>query len=215
MPTVAHYHYLKCEQLVTHEIVHITDDLKHDAHLVKLFTSKSIEVLKANNVDICKIIKFMDQVPSQYKNKTAFNYLANSKIPTQRNYFGTRHGKSSCDACTWRVKQGISRLMKSGQAVINDAKSFYDTCIQHLEKPFVQSDKCQHCILTFELRNKIAKRPSTLQLVGSKILNFRKFACCCYGCLHGTEPCDNNICPTQWSGFDLGKKKPSDANLQY
>ena len=118
---------------------------------------------------------------------------------------------------------------KFGQAVIDDAKSFYDTCIQHLEKPFVQSDKSQHHILTFELHNKIAKRPSTLQLVGipetrklhqisntgSKILNFKKFACCCYGCLHGTESCDNNICPTQWSGFDLGKKKPSDANLQY
>ena len=110
MPTVPHYHCVKCEQLVTHEIVHITDDLKHDAHLVKLFTSKSIEVLKANNVDICKIIKFTDQAPSQYKNKTAFNYLANSKIPTQRNYFGTRHGKSSCDACTGRVKQGVSRI---------------------------------------------------------------------------------------------------------
>ena len=68
-------------------------------------------------------------------NKTAFNYLANSKIPTQRNYFGTRHGKSSCDACTGRVKQAVSRLVKSGQAVIDDAQSFYDACIQHLEKP--------------------------------------------------------------------------------
>ena len=105
MPTVAHYHCAKCEQLVTHEIVHISDDLKHDAHLVKLFTSKSIEVLKSNNVDIRKIIEFTDQAPSQYKNKAVFNYLANSKLPTQRNYFGTRHGKSSCDACTGRVKQ--------------------------------------------------------------------------------------------------------------
>ena len=102
MPTVAHYCCVKCEQLVTHEIVHITDDLKHDAHLVKLFTSKSIEVLKAHNVEKQKIIKFTDQVPSQYKNKTAFNYLANSKIPTQRNHFGTRHDKSSCDAYTGR-----------------------------------------------------------------------------------------------------------------
>ena len=166
MPTVAQYHCAKCEQLVTHEIVHISDDLKHDAHLVKLFTSKSIEVLKSNNVDIRKIIKFTDQAPSQYKNKTAFNYLANSKLPTQRNYFGTRHGKSSCDACTGRVKQGVSRLVKSEQAVVDDAQSFYDTCIQHLEKPLVQSDKCQHHILTFEMHKKIVKRPSTLQLVG-------------------------------------------------
>ena len=65
MPTVAHYHCVKCEQLVTHEIVHITDDLKHDAHLVKLFTSRSIEVLKVNNEDVLEVIKFMDQAPSQ------------------------------------------------------------------------------------------------------------------------------------------------------
>ena len=162
MPTVAHYRYVKCEQLVTHEIVHITDDLKHDAHLVKLFTAWSIEVLKANNVDIHKILEFTDQAPSKYKNITAFNYLANSKIPKQRNYFSTRHGRSSCDACTGRVKQGISRLVKSGQAVIDDAQSFYDECIQHLEKPLVQSDQCQDHILTFELHKKIVKRPSTL-----------------------------------------------------
>ena len=229
MPTVAHYRCVKCEQLVTHEIVHITEDLKHDAHLVKLFTSKSIEVLKANNVDICKIIEFTDQAPSQYKNKTAFNYLANSKIPTQRNYFGTRHGKSSCDACTGRVKQGVSRLVKSGQAVIDDAQSFYDACVEHLQKPLVQSDKCQHQILTFELHKKIGKRPSTIQLVGipetrklhqigntgGKVLNFRKFSCCCYGCVNGTDACENDICHCGWSGFDLAKKKVTEANLQY
>ena len=82
MPTVAHYCCVKCEQLVTREIGHITDDLKHNTHLVKLFTSKSIEVLKGNNADVHKITEFMDQAPSQYKNKTAFNYLANSNIPT-------------------------------------------------------------------------------------------------------------------------------------
>ena len=59
--------------------------------------------------------------------------------------------------------------MKSGQAVIDDAQFFYDTCIRHLQKPPVQSDKCQHHILTFELHKKIAKRPSTIQLVGDMI----------------------------------------------
>ena len=230
MSTVVHYHCVKCEQLVTHEIVHITDDLKHDAHLVKLLTTKSIELLKANNVDIHKIFEFTDQAPPpQYKNKTTFNYLANSKITTQSNHFGTRHGKSSCDACTGRVKQGISRLVKSGQAVIDDAQSFYDTCIQHLEKPLVQSDQCQHHRLPFELHKKIVKRPSTLQPVGipdtrklhqigntgGKVLNFRKFTCCCYQCFYGTEPFENQVCPCEWSGFDLGKKKATEENLQY
>ena len=119
--------------------------------------------------------------------------------------------------------------MKSEQAVVDDAQSFYDTCIQHLEKPLVQSDKCQHHILTFELHKKIVKRPSTLQLVGipdtrklhqigntgGKVLNFRKFSYCCYGCLHGTESCQNAICPSEWSGFDLAKKKVTEANLDF
>ena len=99
--------------------MHISDDMKHDDHLVKVFTQKSIQVLRSNHINIHKIIKFTDQAPSQYKNKTAFNHLANTKIPVQKNYFGVRHGKSSCDACTGRVKQGVSRLVKFEQEVVN------------------------------------------------------------------------------------------------
>ena len=54
MPTVAHFRCSKCHQLATHEIVHISDDMKHDAHLVKVFTQKSIQVLKLRNVNIVK-----------------------------------------------------------------------------------------------------------------------------------------------------------------
>ena len=163
IPTVAHYRCCKCEQLVTHEIVHLTDDMKYDEHIVKMFTEKSIKVLQNNDVNIHKIIEFMDQAPSQYKNKTAFNYLANSQIPTQKNYFAVRHGKSSCHACSGRVKQGVTRLVKNGQAVINSAETFYDTGVEHLEKPMETSDKCQHYMLTFELHRKVCKRPSTLK----------------------------------------------------
>ena len=74
IPTVVHYRCTKCNQLVTY-------DIKHDAHMVKIFRERSINVLKQNNINICKIIEFMDQAPSQYKNKTAFNYLANCDIP--------------------------------------------------------------------------------------------------------------------------------------
>ena len=83
MPTVAHFKCSKCHKPATHEIVHISDDLKHDAHLVTVFTQKCIQVLKSNNVNICKIVKFTDQAPSQYKNKTVFNHLANMKTPVQ------------------------------------------------------------------------------------------------------------------------------------
>ena len=84
-------------------------------------------------------------------------------------------------------------------------------------------------MLTFELHKKIVKRPSTIELVGipetrklhqigntgGKVLNCRKFSCCCYGCLNGTESCENETCPIEWSGFDLGKKKLTEANLQF
>ena len=124
MPTVAHYRCVKCQQLITHEIVHVSEDLKHDAHLVKVFIARSLSILKKNNVDIHKIIEFTDQAPSHYKNKTAFHNLCNSKIPIQKNFFGVRHGKSSCNSCTGRVKQGVTRLVQSEQEVVNDARTF-------------------------------------------------------------------------------------------
>ena len=59
-----------------HEVVHVTDDLKHDAHIVKTFRARTVEILWKNNVAVRKIIQFTDQAPSQYKNKTVFCYLA-------------------------------------------------------------------------------------------------------------------------------------------
>ena len=72
MPTVAHYRCpnSECQCLVTLEIVHISEDLKHDAHLVKQFTTKAISILEKNKIPTCKIIEFSE--PSQYKNKNAF-----------------------------------------------------------------------------------------------------------------------------------------------
>ena len=53
-----------CNQLILHEIVHISDDLKHDAHLVKKFQHCNMEVLAKHGVAIRKIIEFTDQAPS-------------------------------------------------------------------------------------------------------------------------------------------------------
>ena len=90
-------------------------------------------------------------------------------------------------------------------------------------------DKCQHYILTFEYPNKLAKRPSTIHLPGitdthklhqigntkGKHLYYRKFACCCFGCIHGSEDCSNDICPDDWSACDLAKKKSVKPDLKY
>ena len=85
-----------CNQVVLHEIVHITDDLKHDAHLVKKFQTANVQLLQKCGVQICKIIEFTDQALSQYKNRSAFRYLSQETIPTERNFFGV---------CLCRVSQ--------------------------------------------------------------------------------------------------------------
>ena len=119
MPTVVHYICSTCKCMVTHEMVHVSEDLKHDAHPVKKFTERSEQVLQNSGIEILKIVEFTDQAPSQYKNKTVFNYLTQRKVPVLKNYFGVHHGKSSFDACTGRVKQGLTRLVKSGTEVVN------------------------------------------------------------------------------------------------
>ena len=51
---------------------------------MRLFTTKSKDVLHKNKASIRKIIEFTDQAPSQYKNKTAFKYMSQSKIPIMK-----------------------------------------------------------------------------------------------------------------------------------
>ena len=148
--------------MVTHEMVHISEDLKHDAHLVKKFTERTEQVLQNNGIEIHKIIEFTDQAPSQYKNKTAFNYLTQRKVPVLKNYFCVCHGKGSCDACTGRVKQGVTRLVKSETKVVNSTRAFYKCCVKHLQKPLLKA--CQHYILTFEFHNKLSSRSDTKKM---------------------------------------------------
>ena len=230
-PSVAMYNCKQegCNKLVMHEVVHISDDMKHDAHIVKNFRTRTIEALQKNNIAVHKIIQFTDQAPSQYKNKTAFHYLAENTIPTQCHFFGVRHGKGPCDACTGHVKQAITRLVKNETEVVNSATTFHEAAVKHLQKPLKSDNECQHHILTFELHKKIGIRPKTTNWVpvpdtckihsigntGNKsVLYFRNFACCCDGCLHGGE-CTNTVCPDTWKGYDLGKKKFVQPNFTF
>ena len=58
---------LGCNQIVLHEVVHFSDDLKHDAHQVKKFQQANIALLKKCGVDICKIIEFTDQASTKIR----------------------------------------------------------------------------------------------------------------------------------------------------
>ena len=147
--------------------------MKHDAHIVKNFRARTVEALHKNNVAVCKIIQFTDQDPSQYKNKTAFCYLAESNVPMQCHFFGIRHGKGPCDACIGYVKQGITRLVKNETEVVNPGIAFYEAALKHLQKPLKYENVCQHHTLMFELHKKIGMRPKTI--IGFLCLKHIKF----------------------------------------
>ena len=232
MPTVAHYvcPNSECHSLVTHEIVHVSEDLKHDAHLVKQFTTKAISILEKSKIPIHKIIEFTDEAPAQYKNKTAFRYMTQYKVPIVHNFFGICHGKSSCNACTGRVKQGVSRLVHSEIELVNSAKTFYTACVKHLAKPpKCTPEECQHHIRTFELHPKLPLRPKTtswpavlethkFHSIGNTNTNniyLRIYTCCCVGCLHGEEECTNEICRDELRGYDFKLKEFIKPNLDF
>ena len=220
-----------CNQLVLHEIVHISEDTKHDAHLVKKFQQCNLQVLKKRGVPICKIIEFTDQAPSQYKSKTAFRYLCQQNIPTERNYFGVRHGKGPCDACAGRIKGRIANLVKTETVVINSAKTCFDACKEHLETEWPEKDKCCHYILTFNYVGKLGKRPDTSKWKGVEHtrehlhsimnrsdnlkVNVHKVVCLCTGCLHGDSTCKNLKYVDNWQGYDLMTGKETDVDLRF
>ena len=210
-----------CNQVVLHEVVHLSDDLKHDAHLVKRFQSANIEILTRRGVPIRKMIEFTDQAPSQYKNKTAFRYLCQDKTPRERNFFGVRHGKGPCDACAGRIKGRLAKLVKSETCIVNSARSCFEACKEHFETRWPKNDECCHYMLTFSFTSKIPKRPNTDKWKGVRDtrehmhsvmntgkdlqLNVRDVVCLCPGCLHGDSICKFSDYVDNWRGFDMKK----------
>ena len=153
-PTVVYYrcHTDYCG-LVTHEVVHVSNDLKPDTHLVEKFQSVMMDVLKEHKVEIHKIIKFSDQAPSQYKNNTSLDYLTKKQKPTMHCFFCVRHGKGPCDACTGHVKQAIKCLVKAGTSVVDTVEAFYETAKEHLTTQKAKPRKCVHFKQTFHFMN--------------------------------------------------------------
>ena len=68
-PTVVYFRCKSCYNISTHEVVHVSNDLKHDAHIIKKFNEKTLQVLKNRGIEIRKMIFFSDQAPHSTKIK--------------------------------------------------------------------------------------------------------------------------------------------------
>ena len=228
-PTVVYFRCKDCNNISTHEIGHVSNDLKHDTHLVKKFNEKTLKVLENRGIEICKIIIFSDQAPSQYKNKTAFKYIHNNILPVMLNFFATRHGKGPCDGCAGRIKQKVSALVKAETGVVNSPQTFYKLCKEHIEKAPVPDKPCQHFVQTFEFTQKLASHPNTGKWPGlpntrklhsminasnKNVMNIHHFLCCCDPCMHDGSECLNNVCPSDWEAFNFSRKCKVATNLK-
>ena len=91
-----------------------------------------MHLLLQNGIRIEKLIQFSDGAPTQYKGKVNFADLSYSLedygVPTEKHYFGSRHGKGPCDREIGTIKKSVTLAVKSRAAEVSEAKSFFDHC---------------------------------------------------------------------------------------
>ena len=149
-PIVCYYNCPVCGKNMHESLVFISDDLKHDSHLVHHFVSISNTYLQnERHLKIDREIHVSDGASSQYKSKIPFADVSYSMedfgFPVEKHYFGSRHGKGPSDGETGVVKTSASIAVKNRKAVIMSSESMYEYCAGNLTRPAVENpDVCCH-----------------------------------------------------------------------
>ena len=210
--------------MVTDYLVYFSDDLVHDANMVKTIFDDTNRYLEAMGRNFQKLFVFSDGCGAQYKSKLPFFHLANASNPIrmERYYFGARHGKSVCDACGGVIKRAVDNDIRTRECVIQNAAAMYAHCQAHSTLAPSSNDplNCCHTRRSFRL---IAKKdihrsisssslttvPGTLQLHGVRkvdrnVLEVRKLACFCAPCLQDDQDnCINKGFVQSWQTIQL------------
>ena len=110
----------------------ISDGLKHNAAMVHCFLKELIPALKARIPGLEKVHYFSDGCAAQYKNRFNFvnicRHLQDFGVECEWHFFGTSHGKNSCDGIGGTVKRATAResLTRTHHDQILTAKGMYD-----------------------------------------------------------------------------------------
>ena len=109
---------------VRHSVIIISDDKTHDYHAVDHFHRSVQSHLKECGINIGKAaavnINLEGHLPTFSLNENAIN----------RNYFGSEHGKSECDAEIGIINRTVDRAISGQSVVINDARDMFEYCQQ-------------------------------------------------------------------------------------
>ena len=227
-PTVV-YRKCQCGELVTDNLVFFTSDLKHDAHVVNCFFLKTIDHLKATG--LCeKVFIFSDGCSEQYKSKLPFFYLSCAPVPTEKMFFGARHGKNACDALGGTVKNLCMNLVASDtEVIISNAEDMYNICKEkfsqsvtgacgsiHKRREFfiVRPHEIDRTLSSDSLRTVPGTRSlHQVKALYQNSISARKLACFCHFCIsqEGTG-CDNYAHVDAWQVFKMSSQTSTDSH---
>ena len=217
-PVVLENRCADCAEPVVDYLVFLSDDLSHDSNMVQVILEKT-KVYLQGVMQLEKMVIFSDGCAAQYKSKRPFFHLAltaDADVQMERCYFGSRHGKSLCDACGGVVKRAVDDDVRAGNGmvVIQSASVMLDHCQKHYTLP-VQQEQCSHLRRSFHLvksseinrsrkSSSLGTIPGTRQLhhvrpIARDVLATRKLACFCPACISCKfSDCQNKGTIDEW-----------------
>ena len=216
-PCCLYYACPTCQEQVTDYLVILSDDIKHDAHLVRSITER-VKSHLSSQVSVHKLYVFTDGCGPQYKSKLPFFFLAKDMlgpIEVEKSFFGSRHGKSPCDSCGGVVKSLAARDVASSLVTIQSAADMHAHMTEHHTLPREGTSEslfvCTHTKRSFVLLNDIDRPIDSSQLktipgtrkihqmkrVDGNTIGHRNLSCFCQGCLGGNA-CVNTDFVLPW-----------------
>ena len=226
-PIVCYYTCNCCEHTVTHSIIAISDDLKHDCFAAEAFLERTYSLLKENGIVVNHCVQWTDGCGAQYKSKNPFYLLQESaqknSFTIERNFFGSRHGKNPADGESAVLKSSATRSVKARAAFIQNASEMHTYANRCLTKPAKLPDgSCNQFRRSFilvkskEIRRRIlpvqtlkgTRKIHSMRSSGDKI-SYRNLSCCCDPCTSQDGQCQNDDYVDEWNEQNLITKKVS------
>ncbi len=138
----------------------------------------------------------------------------------ERTYFGSRHGKSPCDALGGIVKSAARRYVKSRRELIRNAQELFDFAKSNLTKKhdntyrprtLFYQEKFDHPKHASENSRGMpgTQKIHQVRAMGKHAVQGRSLACYCHGCLVEAT-CESKAIIGEWhKRHNLGPEEPS------
>ena len=201
----------QCEEQTTESVVIISSDLIHDADAVKKYRAETLAYLTKKGVKVDRVIEFTDGAASQYKSRKPFLHISQSAVPTERCFFGSRHGKGPADGVSAVVKSAVTRAAKAGK-IIDDAASMYtylaenmsleedtkNVCGRHTLRHFILIEEVERAATTAGIIQGTQQLHSVRSIGKEGHLQVRILSCHCNNCISSEEGCENKDVVDEW-----------------